>query len=246
MTAYRYTFIGPYTDDEIVVTAGSLMTRAEEGAHAAGASATETSTAFIEVSFNTKVSFYRFPLSQVQRVVPAPLDLQPGADVDAAGAVEARRFELRIGDSTFTESGLTLSIMPAGVTARDIEEAGGNTIMGDVQFEDVVPSASASTLEWLLAPFLRRSHSTLSLHHKLHGYLSVGDVLTDLEMGTGHLAHQRMAASSAHQLALTQLQGEEAHAPSDEAEELPADAYASLHVQSNHFTTIKSASSAST
>jgi hypothetical protein len=30
-------------------------------------------------------------------------------------------------------------------------------------------------------------HAVLSMHHKLHGYISVGESLTDLEMGTGYL-----------------------------------------------------------
>lgn len=31
------------------------------------------------------------------------------------------------------------------------------------------------------------SHGVISIHHKLHGYISVGEELTDLEMGTGYL-----------------------------------------------------------
>lgn len=194
-----YKLVGPYTDDIIVVIPGLFLNRVNASA----------SEAFVSVVHNAAVNYYRFPVSAFK------------------STPKASGFSITIGDSTFTDKGITLSIMP------DADDDAKDTVMAEISFEDqtpwtvsppkhenhprtrpALPSPHSLLLGGLhvwfgLSPVCLRLqtrllhpstmgvlgyltglecyHHVLSLHHKLHGYISVGEALTDLEMGTGYL-----------------------------------------------------------
>jgi len=156
---WYYKLVGPYTDDIILVIPGLLRNRVNRSA----------SEAFISVSHGTQVNYFRFPIEKFQ-----------------ATQGEDGTFEVRIADSVFTEKSITLSIMPNPDTdnATDI-------VVGEIQFEDQTPwmprflhPTSMGILAWF--PGLDCYHAVLSMHHRLHGYISVGERLTDLEQGSGY------------------------------------------------------------
>lgn len=157
--AWSYKLIGPYTDDIIMVIPGIFHNRRDPSA----------SEAFISVVLNTKVNYYRFPITKFK------------ASKQTSG------FTVMIGDSTFTPTSITLSIMP---TARD--DAPDTTVMGEISFSDVTPWPTTLTTPnsnglraWLTSA--TATHTVLSMHHKVHGYIAIGEELTDLEMGSGYI-----------------------------------------------------------
>jgi hypothetical protein len=103
---WYYKLIGPYTDDIIVVIPGVLINHVNSS----------HSEAFITVVHNAQVNYYRFPVSAFH------------ATKQASG------FTVTVGDSTFTETGLTLSIMP-----DEDDDANANAVMGEITFEDMTP-----------------------------------------------------------------------------------------------------------
>jgi hypothetical protein len=177
-----YKLIGPYTDDIILITPGLFLNRAEPG----------KSEAFVDVVFNTKVHHYRFPVSQYQSVQ------------------QADGFTIHVGDSTFTPSAITLSIMQ-----DEDDTAEESTIIGEIQLaelkewpQSLLHPGTDGFLSFFtsLLPSTPTTQHVLSLHHRLHGYISVGELLTDLEQGTGsttkyfgsHLPSSWVTAHSNH------------------------------------------------
>lgn len=143
--------------------------------NARNASASE---AFVSVVHNTKVNYFRFPVDAFKFNALSAEQLREGG---------SSAFSISIGDSTFTDRSVTLSIMP------DSNDDATDSVMGEITFEHLTPWTTRgihpSTMGFTgLLPHGHMScnHHVLSMHHALHGYISVGEQLTDLEMGTGY------------------------------------------------------------
>ena len=137
----------------------------------------------MSVVHNTKVNYYRFPVESFQFNALSAEQLKD----DAASSSSSGAFSISIGDSTFTDRGVTLSIMP------DSNDDASDSVMGEITFENLTPWTTRglhpSTMGFTgLLPHghMPCNHHVLSMHHALHGYISVGEQLTDLEMGTGY------------------------------------------------------------
>lgn len=166
---WYYKFVGPYTDDVIVVVPGIFINHVNQS----------NSEAFVMVVMGTDTQYYRFPVESFKWYNTTGYSKW-------YNTTEQNAFMITIGDCTFTHNSVTLSLVP------DYNDDAKQVVIGLIDIENNTPwpvrslhPGSMGVLSWI--PGLQSYHSVLSMFHRTSGYISIASQLYDLEGGTGYL-----------------------------------------------------------